>query len=120
MSCTTHPALTAGGWAGTAEAAAGGACAGAGCVDSGDPPHDASATARVKAMKNIRIGALLLKSTAPMIIRHRDRAAREMKTHAAEARRWALTRLCRATRRASPRLSMRQTLRRRRGWRWRG
>ena len=33
-----------------------GGCAGAGCVGSGDPPHDASATANMKIGKTERMG----------------------------------------------------------------
>jgi hypothetical protein len=57
MSCTTHPAFTAGGCADAAGAAAGGGCAGGGCVGSGDPPHDARATANVTIEKTERMGS---------------------------------------------------------------
>jgi hypothetical protein len=59
MSCTTQPALTAGGCAGAAGVAAGGGVAGAGTVGSGAPPHEVSATAKGMDRKTLRMDALL-------------------------------------------------------------
>src|SRR5688500_19016634 len=121
MSCTTQPALTAGGCAGAAGVAAGGGVAGAGTVGSGAPPHEVNTTAKVTDRKTVRMDALLevaqdirpaVKITPMIIPPQRDRAAREMTVHGAKARQPASSRRSRATPPASHRLLIRRARRR--------